>query len=107
MLLGNALTNAKDAKYRRLRKDNERFRQRIGLFGGALDVLLAAGFVDDGDFYVLPADADAEELRRAYLTCRLAASTFCATESLFLGLFLKSDEESGERSAVSCISGFS
>jgi len=52
-ILDNVLDNPSEEKYQRLRKSNESLQSRVLAHPGGVDMLLAAGFVDDGQFFVL------------------------------------------------------
>eukprot|EP01094_Clydonella_sp_ATCC50884_P019113 TRINITY_DN366_c0_g1_i2.p1 TRINITY_DN366_c0_g1~~TRINITY_DN366_c0_g1_i2.p1 ORF type:complete len:217 (-),score=63.89 TRINITY_DN366_c0_g1_i2:264-914(-) len=61
-LFKNIEKNASEPKYRRIRTTNERLRENILNAPMALDVFLAAGWVEDGDYLVLPDSIDARHM---------------------------------------------
>ena len=51
--LNNLLSNPGEDKFRRIKKDNRAFQDRIAKVTGGLNFLKAAGFREDGDFWVM------------------------------------------------------
>lgn len=49
----NLLEHPDEAKFRRIRKENKRFTQRLGRFRGGLQLCRAIGFQDKGDGYLV------------------------------------------------------
>jgi len=51
--LNNLLTSPSEEKFRRIRKDNRAFQDRVAKVSGALNFLKAAGFEEEGDFMAM------------------------------------------------------
>lgn len=57
-LLRNIDTNPSEAKYRRLKKTNKTLTQKVFSVPGCMELLIAAGFDDEGEELVLPEGTD-------------------------------------------------
>jgi hypothetical protein len=53
--LNNLLASPEEEKFRRIRKDNRAFQDRVAKVSGAINFLKAAGFGEEGDFMVMGA----------------------------------------------------
>lgn len=51
--LNNLLTSPSEDKFRRIRKDNRAFQDRVAKVSGAVNFLKAAGFEEEGDFMAM------------------------------------------------------
>ena len=63
-LLGNIVNAPGEAKYRRLRSTNEKIKQLLAALG-ARQLLLGSGFVEEGEFLLLPETADVSPVQLA------------------------------------------
>jgi parvulin-like peptidyl-prolyl isomerase len=63
-ILGNIVASPGEPKYRKLRVTNEKIAQLLSA-AGARPLLLGSGFVEDGEFLVVPEAADIAPLQQA------------------------------------------
>eukprot|EP00755_Sulcionema_specki_P004595 Sspe_Gene.30433::Locus_15066_Transcript_1_1_Confidence_1.000_Length_1182::g.30433::m.30433 len=63
MKLGqNPLEHPDEDKYRRVKADNNQFREKVGKYPAALEVLKLLGFAEQGDEYVLQGEVETDVL---------------------------------------------
>jgi UBX domain-containing protein 6 len=57
--LNNLLANPSEEKFRRIRKDNRAFQDRVAKVTGGVNFLKAAGFTEESEFWAMGAQDDA------------------------------------------------
>merc|ERR1712070_371069 len=77
-LLGNLSANPNEAKYRSVRLSNPKISAAIVSVQGALDILKAAGFVEEGDAVVFPSTGSMASVEEALAQVQLSIASRAA-----------------------------